>query len=91
MLWLNSNVHVMGAPRHVFIKVSTHGAQERNMAFLFSSGFETLWSSLERLARNGAGYRLHYVTAFEMFRKVKEIEGAASQPTLESTVEAQRG
>jgi hypothetical protein len=90
-LWLSSNVHVIGAPQHVFIKVSTHGAQEANMDVLFSSGFENLWSGLERLSRMRLGYRLHYVTAFEMFRKVKEIEDATSRPVLESLVEAQPG
>jgi hypothetical protein len=80
-LWLQSHVHVTGAPAHVFIKASTHGAQERNMDLLFSSGFEDLWSSLERLARK-PGRRLHYVTAFEMFSKVKEIESGTPVVTV---------
>ncbi len=87
-LWIQSNVHVTGAPQHVFIKVSTHGAQERNMDLLFSSGFESLWSSLEGLAHRSPGCRLHYVTAFEMFSKVKEIEAGTPLRTEESTVEA---
>ena len=85
-LWLESHVHVTGAPSQVFIKVSTHGAQERNMDLLFSSGFEDLWSSLERVVL-GLGCRLHYVTAFEMFSKVKEIESGAPLVMVRSAVE----
>ena len=85
-LWLDSHVHVTGAPEHVFIKVSTHGAQERNMDLLFSTGFEDLWSSLERLAGRH-GFRLHYVTAFEMFNRVREIESGTSRVSVEPAVE----
>lgn len=83
-LWLGSNVHVAGAPQHVFVKVCTHGAQERNMDLLLPEGLDNLWSSLERLAHPGSGYRLHYVTAFEMFRKVKELESGRALQTVES-------
>jgi hypothetical protein len=88
LLWFGANVHVIGAPQHMFIKVSTHGAQERNMELLFSSGFETLWSSLEHLVPTTLGCRLHYVTAYEMFCKVKEIESGIGLPVAEPTVEA---
>lgn len=87
-LWLRSNVHVAGAPQHVFVKLCTHGAQERNMDFLFSDGLHRLWSSLERLVRARSGCRLHYVTAFEMFRKVKELESGSSRQTVESADKA---
>ena len=83
-LWLRSHVHVAGAPQHVFVKVCTHGAQERNMDLLFSGGFDNLWSGLERLAHVGNGFRLHYLTAFEMFRKVKELESGRPLKTVES-------
>jgi hypothetical protein len=72
-LWARCAVTVEGAPDHVFIKVHTHGAVEETMDMLFGSGFETLWSALEAQFRDAPGYRLHYVTAWEMYQRVEAL------------------
>ena len=75
-LWERCNIGVRGAPGHIFIKVHTHGAVDATMDMLFSGGFDVLWSALEARFRDRAGYRLHYVSAWEMCLKVRDIAAA---------------
>lgn len=80
-LWGRSRVAVKGAEEHVFIKVHTHGASERSIEMLFGAqGFELLWSELERQYRDREGCQLHYVTAWQMVCKVREL-ATRSTPT----------
>lgn len=72
-LWERCAVAIRGAEGHVFIKVHTHGAVDKTMNMLFSGGFETLWNALEERFRDRPGYRLHYVSAWEMYEKVRML------------------
>jgi len=72
-LWERCAIGVHGAPGHLFIKVHTHGAVEATMDMLFGGGFDTLWSALEGRFRDRPGYRLHYVSAWEMVGRVREL------------------
>ena len=72
-LWEQCRIGVHGASGHIFIKVHTHGAVDATMDMLFSGGFDTLWGSLESRYRDRPGYRLHYVSAWSMYLKVREI------------------
>jgi hypothetical protein len=77
-LWERCGIGVHGVPGHLFIKVHGHGAVEATMDMLFGGGFDTLWGALEGRFRDRPGYRLHYVSAWEMVRKVREL---ATPPT----------
>jgi len=57
----------------VFVKVHTHGATDATTAMLFGGGFSSLWSELERQYRDTVGCQLHYVTAWEMYERVREL------------------
>jgi hypothetical protein len=61
------------APRigkDIFVKLFTHGAQERHSAALLrEGGLDTLFRSLSDTCR-GRNYRLHYVSAWEMRQAV---------------------
>ncbi len=82
-LWGRCGIAVRGAQDHVFIKVHTHGATEASMKMLFEQGgFEHLWSELERQYRDRPGCQLHYVTAWQMVQKVRELAGAATAPQV---------
>lgn len=82
-LWGQSRVAVRGAEDHVFIKVHTHGASERSIEMLFGAeGFDLLWSELERQYRDRAGCQLHYVTAWEMVQKIRDLAAPAMQPEV---------
>jgi hypothetical protein len=76
-LWGRCHVAVQGAEEHVFIKVHTHGATEGTTAMLFGGGFASLWSELERLYRDQDGCQLHYVTAWEMYERVRALATAS--------------
>ncbi len=75
-LWGDVGVSVAGAESHVFIKLHTHGAQPTCQHMLFNGGFETLWTELESQFRDVEDCRLHYVTAWEMYSKVRELATA---------------
>ena len=73
-LWLGCRVSVRGAEEHVFIKVHTHGATEPTMQMLFEGGgFEHLWGELERQCGAARGRTLRYVTAWEMYCRIRDL------------------
>ena len=67
-------IHLPGRPEWVFVKVHTHGAADRNLAGLLGGGFEALFSDLERRYNDGRRWRLHYVTARELYNIIKAAE-----------------
>ena len=72
-LWKKSNITIQGDSEHVFIKIYTHGLQKKNMKMFFDdNGFEKLWNTLESRFKNDTT-SLHYVTAWEMYSKIKEL------------------
>ncbi len=75
-LWVKQHIHVRGRPDWVFVKVYTHGAQDSNIeAFLRPGGYlDKLYSYLENTYSDGEKYRLHYVTAREMYNIIKAAE-----------------
>ena len=78
-LWGECGIGVKGAEEHVFVKVHTHGATEASMQMLFNGGFDLLWTELERQYRRGSECTLHYVTAWEMYEKIKDLARASGQ------------
>jgi len=73
-LWEKSNISVQGKDNHTFIKVYTHGLQKKNMRMFFDDrGFENLWDILETKYKNSNDYTLHYVSAWEMYCKIKDL------------------
>lgn len=72
-LWGQSGIGVRGAERHLFVKVHTHGAQEATMEMLLGGGLERMWSELETQFGDIPGCRLHYLSAWEMYSKVRQL------------------
>ena len=72
-LWERAGVTVRGAENHVFIKVHTHGAEERAAQALLGGGMDLMWTELERQFRDRPGYQLHYVSAWEMAQTVQRL------------------
>jgi hypothetical protein len=73
-LWVRQHIHVRGRPDWIFIKVHTHGTQERDMDTLLGEPVDRMFSDLERRYNDGRRYVLHYVTAREVFNIVKAAE-----------------
>ncbi len=72
--WVDARIAVRGRPEWVFVKVHTHGAPERNAATLLGPGMTALHDAINREFNDGQRYRLHYVTARELFNIVRAAE-----------------
>ncbi len=72
-LWINYGARIESVDDHVFIKLHTHGANDRNLEMLLEGGLDSMWSSLESMVRDNSAYSLHYVSARGMYCKIKEL------------------
>lgn len=80
--WINQHIHVNGRPEWVFVKVSCHGAEERSWDALLGTAAEEMYRSLESRYRDQSGYKLHYVTARELYNIIKAAEaGKTGDPS----------
>jgi len=73
-LWVRQRIGVVGKPDWIFVKVHTHGCQERNFDAVMSP---QLHEALQRY-NDGRQFILHYVTAREVFNLVKAAEAGKS-------------
>ena len=58
----------------VFVKVSCHGAEDRSREVLLGKSGDAMYDDLEREYRDHPEFRLHYVTAREMYNIAKAAE-----------------
>jgi hypothetical protein len=72
--WINTGVHVEGRPEWVFVKIHTHGTQERDMDTLLGDATDRMHHYLEANYNDGKHYVLHYVTAREVYNIIKAAE-----------------
>lgn len=80
-IWLNQSIHVKGKQNWIFLKVHTHGALERNADMLLGDEMENFLSEMENFVSETDSYRLHYLTAREMYNIIKAAEkGVNGQP-----------
>jgi hypothetical protein len=78
--WVAQHIHVEGRPEWVFVKVHTHGAPDDQAASLLGAGGDTLHAALARY-NDGRRYRLHYVTAREMYNvAAAAMDGKTGDP-----------
>jgi hypothetical protein len=73
-LWIRQHIHVKGRPEWIFIKVHTHGASEMDSKILLGDPMEEMFRYLESAYNDGVRYRLHYVTARQMYNIIKAAE-----------------
>jgi hypothetical protein len=79
--WIDCNVHVIGRPEWLFIKLHTHGAMEHDFDALFGEKAMQLHRVLNRDYNDGKHYNLHYVTARQAYNIAKAAEyGHAGNP-----------
>jgi hypothetical protein len=72
--WIDANVTVAGRPDWVFVKVHTHGAPEFNADVMLGDDTVEFHRRITREFNDGSRYRLHYVTAREMYNIAKAAE-----------------
>lgn len=76
--WVRTGVHVQGRPEWIFVKVHTHGTQERDMDTLLGTPVDDMHAYLEQRYNDGSEYVLHYVTAREMYNIARAAEAGMS-------------
>jgi hypothetical protein len=69
-LWVRQRIGVVDRPDWIFVKVHTHGCQEKNFKAVMDPG---LHKALQRY-NDGQRFKLHYVTARETYNLVKAAE-----------------
>jgi hypothetical protein len=72
--WISTGIHVAGRPDWLFVKVHTHGTQERDMDTLLGPQMDAMHAYLEQTYNDGQRYMLHYVTARETYNIIKAAE-----------------
>jgi len=73
-LWVNANVHVKGQPNWRFIKIHTHGTQDKDMDIILGKPVEEMHQYLTTKYNDNKNYKLHYVSSREMYNIVKAAE-----------------
>jgi len=73
-LWINQRIGVKGKPEWIFVKIYTHGAQDANLSEDYFKNLDNMFAYLEEKYNDKINYKLHYVTAREMYNIVKAAE-----------------
>jgi hypothetical protein len=76
--WIEAGIHVEGRPEWVFVKIHTHGTQERDIDTLLGAPVDAMHDYLERAYNDGRRYVLHYVSARETYNIIKAAEAGHS-------------
>ncbi len=73
-LWTDQWIGVAGRPDWVFVKVHTHGCLPANRDVILGAAMRDLHVTLQREFNDGRAWRLHYVTARELYNLVRAAE-----------------
>ncbi len=79
--WVRAGISVQGRPDRVFIKLHSHGADDRNRFCMLDEDLDALFTDCERRYNDGDRFRLHFVSAREMFNIVKATEAGIENIT----------
>lgn len=80
--WLRAEVSVQGHEQWLFIKLHTHGAQDKNADVLLGPAMRQFHEQLRSLARQRE-FEFFYVTAREMAQLVVQAERGAEVPQFD--------
>ncbi|MGB8377478.1 MAG: hypothetical protein WCE70_03285 [Rhodanobacteraceae bacterium] len=72
--WVRTGIHVEGRPEWIFVKIHTHGAQENDIDTLLGAPMDEAYTHLESQYNDGRRWKLHYVSAREMYNIIKAAE-----------------
>ena len=72
--WVETGFRIPGRPDWIFIKIFSHGAAEGEREANLGSDADTMYQILETKYNDGERFRLHYVSAREMFNLIKAAE-----------------
>ncbi|WP_334178684.1 right-handed parallel beta-helix repeat-containing protein [Pseudoxanthomonas sp.] len=81
--WVQTGIHIEGRPEWTFVKIHTHGAEDCDMDTLLGRSMDEAHSYLESRYNDGRAWKLHYVSAREMYNLAKAAEaGEIGEPGL---------
>jgi len=72
--WIRANVHVLGQPNWLFVKLHSHGCRATDLAAIFGDSFDRSLSHFEEHYDDGEHYKLHYTTVRETYNIIKAAE-----------------
>jgi hypothetical protein len=72
--WVNTGIHVEGRPEWIFVKIHTHGTQDSDAHTLLGEPMSAAFHHLETRYKRGEEWKLHYVSAREMYNIAKAAE-----------------
>ncbi|PXW95559.1 hypothetical protein C7444_109129 [Sphaerotilus hippei] len=79
--WIETGIHVEGKPEWIFVKIHTHGTQERDTDTLLGTPMRQAYEYLQQRYNDGVDWKLHYVSAREMYNIAKAAEqGLPGEP-----------
>lgn len=79
--WVQQNIHVQGREDWVFVKIHTHGAPEAEAASLLGEPGRALHRELTTRYNDGIRWKLHYLTAREMYNvAIAAMAGHSGDP-----------
>jgi hypothetical protein len=76
--WVRTGVHVRGRREWVVVKAFTHGADLREQEVVLGDAIRRMHEHLRRAYNDGTRYRLHYVSARELYNIVKAAEAGCA-------------
>lgn len=71
-MWVRTGIGIEGNPNVIIIKTHMHGATEENE--VLGDEMDSIFSYLEEKYNDGQQYKLHYVSARELYNIIKCIE-----------------
>jgi hypothetical protein len=73
-LWVDQHIHVKGRPEWIFIKIYTHGTQERDMDTMLGDPTVDMYKYLSTKYNDGENYAMHFVSSRETYNIIKAAE-----------------
>lgn len=88
--WCRAAISVHGRPDWIFVKLHTHGAQEKNAAMLLGEPMRRFHHELAGQSKRNPAFRYYYVTARETADLVHQAEQGAILPSFSATTATAR-
>jgi hypothetical protein len=85
-LWLRAAIRIPQKPDWYFVKLHTHGANEKNMDVLLGESMVKFHQGLRDRAERNKNFHYHYVTAREMANCIFSVENAIQGNEFQGTV-----
>lgn len=72
--WIKNGICITGKPEWIFVKVYSHGTQEKTRDILLGEPMDQMHAYLREKYNDGIKYQLHYVTTREAYNIIKAAE-----------------